>query len=115
VGGFATHYGAQYEGQTLGCGGFYRSADPSIIAVGPAREGDWPCGQPLRVCGAAGCLTGTRQDGCPGCTAYVIDLSEAGLAAVCGVATGSCPVTIEVVPAEAFAPPALPSPPTPLP
>jgi hypothetical protein len=95
----ATHYGPAYQGQPLGCGtGYYSSDDPAIVAVGPSRYGEWFCGQTLRVCGAAGCITGTRQDSCPGCDGSVIDLSEAGIATVCGAGTDVCRVTIEIAP-----------------
>jgi hypothetical protein len=90
-----THYGESFNGYGLGCGtGYYSSDNPTIIAVGPAREGEWPCGTPLQVCGPAGCIEAFRQDGCPGCTAYVIDLSEAGIAGVCGVDASVCSATV---------------------
>ena len=100
IAGWVTHYGESYQGQSLGCGtGVYRSDDPTIIAVGPARYGEWPCGTHLRICGPAGCIEATRQDACPGCSANVWDLAEAGFGAVCGPeASGSCEVTIERVP-----------------
>ena len=48
VGGVVTHYGVSYNGQPLGCGdGPYRSGDFSVIAVGPARYSEWPCGTRL--------------------------------------------------------------------
>jgi hypothetical protein len=94
--GYATHYGSQYNGQTLGCGaGIYVSSDPSIIAVGPAHYRDLGCGSVVRVCGSAGCVVGVRQDSCPGCTGAVVDLSEAGIDLVCGPGASACPVTIE--------------------
>jgi len=96
-----THYGAGFNGQTLGCGGAtYSSDNGGIVAVGPERDVDWPCGTVLRVCGPGGCMIGERQDGCPGCDAYVIDLSEEGLYLVCGPGTGVCRASV-----EAFAPP----------
>lgn len=96
IAGFATRYGEAYNGQALGCGGgHYSSADASIAAVGPEREAEWPCGTYLRVCGPAGCADVIRKDGCPGCSAYVIDLSEAGLWLVCGPGSGVCRVTIQ--------------------
>lgn len=103
IAGFATHYGggpawgdvANYNGQTLGCGGIYRSEDPTIVAVSPYRAGEWPCGTQLYVCGPVGCVTVTRQDACPGCSANVLDLSESAHQLVCGV--GTCRVTIERV------------------
>ena len=97
--GRVTHYGESYNGQQLGCpgSGLYSSANPGIIAVGPADYGRWPCGVELNVCGPGGCITGWRIDACPGCGVAQLDLSEAGFAAVCGPeASGSCKVTIGV-------------------
>lgn len=100
IGGRVTHYGESYNQKPLGCGtGSYSSDDAGIIAVAPGRYGEWPCGTVLRVCGAAGCIVGTRQDACPGCARNQLDLSEAGIAIVCGsVEVGTCAVTIEVMP-----------------
>lgn len=96
--GWATHYGESFTGGVLACGsGTYDPADVSILAVGPSRDEDWPCGVLLRVCGPAGCATVTRQDACPGCGAYLLDLSEAGNELVCGVPPHTCRVTIEEV------------------
>ena len=97
IDGWATTYGSAYEGKTTGCGTVYHDDDPSIIAVGPAFYARWPCGTRLRVCGPVGCLTGTRVDSCPGCLGRGawVDLSAAGLSAVCG--PGSCAVTVEEV------------------
>jgi hypothetical protein len=105
VQGAVTHYGVGFNGQPLGCGGVYSSDDPTIIAIGPAHYAEWPCGTAIVVCGPNGCLVGVRQDSCPGCTAGVLDLSEAGIAIVCGPYAGRCntiahAVTIEVVPLE---------------
>jgi hypothetical protein len=58
---------------------------------------EWPCGTQLRVCGSAGCFVGVRQDSCPGCTSYVLDLSEAGIALACGDQAQVCRVGIEEV------------------
>lgn len=94
--GRVTHYGESYNGQPLGCGtGTYDSGDPSIIAVGPAQYRDWPCGTVLVLRGPAGELRGVRQDACPGCGVNHLDLSEAGIAQVCGKGAGTCAVTIE--------------------
>jgi hypothetical protein len=94
----ATHYGVSYAGNTMGCGGIYDPNNPTIVAVGPARYREWPCGTALQVCGAAGCIVVTRQDACPGCHANVIDLSESGNSLVCGGAPHTCRVTIHVLP-----------------
>ncbi|HLF71056.1 MAG TPA: hypothetical protein VI759_02745 [Dehalococcoidia bacterium] len=86
-----THYGIGFNGQTLGCGnGYYTSENETIVAVGPERHSEWPCGTPLQVCGQAGCISASRQDGCPGCSANVLDLSEAGIGRVCGDNASVC-------------------------
>ena len=97
--GRVTHYGESYNGQELGCGtGVYRSDDVGIVAVSPVQYSAWPCGTMLRVCGGDGCIDGSRQDACPGCERYQLDLSEAGITIVCGSEeVGTCPVTIEVI------------------
>jgi hypothetical protein len=111
VQGFATHYcnpqvdgscidsgGRNYEGRRMGCSGApYRSADASIVAVGPERYREWPCGTALRVSGPAGSIVVVRQDACPGCSANHVDLSEAGIETVCGLGAGRCAVLIEVL------------------
>ena len=96
--GRATHYGESYNGQPLGCGtGDYSSLDATIVAVGYANFGRFPCGSPILVCGAGGCINATRQDACPGCDAagVLVDLSEAALDAVCG-AEGSSSCQVEI-------------------
>jgi len=80
----------------MACGGIYDTANPLIVAVGPAYYSAWPCGTPLRVCGAGGCVDAFRSDSCPGCGPYLFDMSESGLAAVCG-AVVNCAVTVEVL------------------
>ena len=92
----ATRYGESYNGQQLGCpdSGLYSSANPAIVAVGPSHYLDTPCGTALTVCGAAGCIAGFRVDACPGCLGDWIDLSESGVAAVCGVGVGGCAVSV---------------------
>ena len=128
----ATRYGRQYEGQPLGCGpmptslhgegyghlpdmwgsgireGVYRSADSAIVAVGPDRAADIPCGSLLWVCNPNAarlgsraptdrvgvglrepptlCILGVRADYCPGCLGDWIDLSEAGINILAGLA-----------------------------
>lgn len=98
VEGHVTHYGDAYNGYSLGCGfGPYSSDDPTIVAVGPAREAEWPCGARLEVCGPGGCIVAMRKDGCPGCGPSTIDLSEAGLLKVCGPGTGACRARIQLL------------------
>jgi len=93
-----THYGESYNGQVLGCGyGLYSSDNPTIVAVSPERYGEMPCGTMLQICGDGGCIIATRQDACPGCSGSLFDLSESAFAGVCGVPTGVCSATINVV------------------
>ena len=106
-----THYCRNYEDcpyadQPLGCGtGVYDPYDPTIVAVGPSRYVEWPCRTRLRVCSqlretggdanatAPGvedvgvlhelrCISVVRQDSCPGCGPYLVDLSEAAFEAL---------------------------------
>ena len=128
-----THYCRDYEdcgytGQPLGCGkqywpdvlssegdvsgrismprlssGLYDPYDPTIVAVGPSRYKEWPCGTKLRVCAQGNanrrgapldgakkvgnvpsvqCVDVVRVDSCPGCGHYLIDLSEAAFEAL---------------------------------
>ncbi len=96
--GLVTHYGVSFNGQSMGCGfGNYSSANPEIIAVGPDRYSQWPCGTALRVCGDSGCIIGIRQDACPGCGPNHLDLSESGIGIVCGDQASVCRVSIEQV------------------
>lgn len=92
--GRATHYGVGFHGRTMGCGGVYSTYNPTIIAVPPSMYRAWPCGTTLVVSGPNGAIVGTRQDSCPGCDSagVIVDLSEAGHRAVCGV--GTCWVTV---------------------
>lgn len=95
--GIATHYGESYNGSNLGCGtGTYSSSNPDIVAVSPARYGEWPCGTVFEVCGAGGCIRATRHDACPGCSANHLDLSEAGIQAACGI-IATCEIRFRVV------------------
>jgi len=94
--GIVTHYGVQYNGRPLGCGtGHYASDNPSIAAVGPSRYREWPCGTLIRVCGPTDCVDTVRQDACPGCGPNHIDLSEAGIAVVCGEGASLCRVQVQ--------------------
>ena len=107
-----THYCRGYEdcpyaGQPLGCGdGVYDPYNPIIVAVGPSRYAEWPCGVVLRMCASVGnkrpdggvymeassgepevhtwlrCNEVIRSDSCPGCGHYLIDLSEAAFEAL---------------------------------
>lgn len=96
--GTATRYGTSYTGERLGCGtAVYSSTDETIIAVGPSRDGAWRCGTVFEVCGHQGCIVGVRKDGCPGCGPSHLDLSEAGIAKVCGPGADSCRVRIQVM------------------
>jgi len=100
-GAWVTHYGESFNGQAMGCTAEpYSSDDASIVAVGPSREAEWPCGTVLRICGPGGCIIAEREDGCPGCGDYHVDLSEEGLLLVCGPGSGVCQASV-----EAFAPP----------
>jgi hypothetical protein len=103
--GLATHYGVQYNGSIMGCMGEpYSSDNETIIAVGAVHNAEWPCGTQMRVCGLAGCIVGSRQDSCPGCGAYHLDLSEAGIMLACGDQAHVCRVGIEQVLLEYQAP-----------
>lgn len=84
----ATRYGESYDGQATGCGGVYRSSDPSILAAPwPVRDREWRCGQRLRITNPDNgrWLNVVRVDSCPGCGRNHVDLSEAGLAHLCGL------------------------------
>lgn len=83
----ATRYGASYNGSPLGCGsGVYSSGNPGILAAPPSKYHEWPCGTPLQVCSGNACIWVTRVDSCPGCGSNHIDLSESGIAILCGYA-----------------------------
>jgi hypothetical protein len=90
----ATYYGGGYEGRPLGCGGTYSSMDPTIVAVGPSRYAEFPCGTVLHIEGPAGSIVGVRQDSCPGCSYWVFDLSDEANRQVCGSPAHTCTVTI---------------------
>lgn len=84
------------EGMEMSCGGVFHRTDPTVVAVSSAMDETWPCGTTLEVCGAGGCVTAQRSDLCPGCADAQIDMSRAGVKAVCGNQTG-CPVQIRRV------------------
>lgn len=92
-----THYGASYNGSVLGCSGagYYSSVDDSIAAVGYPYSNEWPCGTALELANPVTqqTLVVIRKDTCPGCGANLIDLSEAGITAICG-GLGGCTVTV---------------------
>lgn len=97
INGYVTHYGESFNGQTMACGGTYRSEFPGIVAVAyPSRNADWPCGTLFRITGPAGVLVAPRTDSCPGCGPNHLDLSESGSELVCG-RVGNCAVRIEVI------------------
>jgi hypothetical protein len=79
----------------MACGGSYTARDPSIVAVSLARLGEWQCGSHLDICGPAGCIAGTMQDTCPGCAGNHLDLSDAGMALVCGPLVDICNVRVQ--------------------
>ena len=88
--------------------GVYSSHDPAIVAVGPDHAADFPCGSLLWVCNPNAarlgsraptdrvgvglreppppCILGVRADYCPGCRGDHIDLSEAGINILAGLA-----------------------------
>lgn len=93
TGGRATHYGTAYAGNTMSCGAPYDPSDETIIAVADEQNDAAPCGERLLVCGPEACIYGTRQDTCSGCGRYDLDLSEAGIAAICGPGADTCPIS----------------------
>lgn len=92
VRGPVTHYGISYQGQQMGCvgSGLYDTDNPVIIASSP--QGQYECGDKIFVAGPAGTLVGYRVDSCPGCPPGHLDLSEAGIAQVCGPGADYCTV-----------------------
>lgn len=98
--GEVTHYGESFNGLVMGCAGAgrYYSWDVGIAAAPwPVRDSEWPCGTRFLVTGPVGSVAVVRTDSCPGCHSNQLDLSEAGMLAVCGY-LGRCPVWIEVNP-----------------
>jgi hypothetical protein len=105
IDGAATHYGEQFNGLPLGCGGIYSSYDLTIVAVGYDLTEAMPCGTLLLICGSSGCLVGMRQDTCPGCEGAHIDLSESGIDIACGAGSSWCPLRIQALEILPAAPP----------
>jgi hypothetical protein len=93
VAGKVTRYADSLEGNTMACGGQFDQGNPFIVAVGLEYDVAWPCGTELEICGSAGCTTGVRTDTCWGCTGAHIDMTRAGVDAVCGNQAG-CDVVI---------------------
>lgn len=77
-----------FNGQSLGCSsrGTYSSTNPSILAAPQHRQQQWHCGTQLVVTNPANGvqLHVVRVDACPGCGANHVDLSESGIAILCG-------------------------------
>ncbi len=94
--GHATMYAPSLAGNTLGCNGYgvYDPANQTVVAVGPALYDTFPCGTVLQICGPGGCIVAAREDSCPGCGGADIDMSTAGVTAVCGDGVLECEVTI---------------------
>lgn len=99
--GIATHYGASYDDGRHGLGcvgmGVYVGSDPTIAGVQyPEHDLLFPCGSQIEVSGPGGTIIVTRRDSCPGCRAQgkLIDLSEAGIAAVCYPGASTCEVIV---------------------
>jgi len=104
-----THYGERFQGRKLGCSklGYYSSDDPTIVAVSWANAEEMPCATPLQVCGPSGCHLMMRKDTCPGCLPNGFDLSEAGIALVCGNGEPVCWASVtKLAPCETIASPA---------
>lgn len=90
--GSVTHYGVSYHGQQMGCegSGLYDTNNSWIIAA-PKHSG-LKCGDLVYVSGPAGVNMGIVLDSCPGCRSTNLDLSEAGIARVCGLGADYCEV-----------------------
>jgi hypothetical protein len=85
--------------------GYYSSDDPTIVAVSWANAEYMPCATPLQVCGPSGCHLMMRKDTCPGCVPNGFDLSEAGIALVCGDGAPVCWASVtKLAPCENVAP-----------
>jgi LysM repeat protein len=98
VKGYASSYHDSFTNKPMGCmgAGLYKPTDTTIVAVGPSMYSQFPCGTSIEVCGPKGCLTGLRKDSCPGCQGYHVDLSRAGLTAVCG--PNACDIRLRRLP-----------------
>ena len=92
----ATRYADSLEGNSMACGGAFDQDNQFVVAVSLAYDQAWKCGTQLEICGPGGCIVGVRTDTCPGCPGADIDMSRAGIDAVCGNQTG-CAVTIRKV------------------
>jgi hypothetical protein len=101
--GTITRYADNLAGSTLGCNGYgvYNLDNATIVAVGPEHWDEWACGQSIGVCGVdpttgavIGCIVGVRQDSCPGCAGYDLDLSRAAFEIVCGPSASRCTAII---------------------
>lgn len=92
TGGTVTHYGVGFHGGQMGCegSGWYDTDNPWIVAVAP--ESGLRCGDLVYVEGPAGDNLGIVLDTCVGCGSTNLDLSEAGIARVCGPEAGTCNV-----------------------
>lgn len=92
----ATHYGTEYNGNSMSCPNAprYSSDNINIAALSYSDKDRWPCGTTLVVSGPVVSIEVTVMDTCGGCgPRNMIDLSEAGIIAVCG-SLGGC--TVEV-------------------
>lgn len=94
VASVATHYGEDYNGQQLGCAGsgLYESANSTIVAVG--YNSQFKCNDHLLIGGPLGTIETWVSDTCPGCVGDNVDLSEAGIAKVCGEGVDICEIVI---------------------
>ena len=94
-----TYYHDSLHGLPMACFLYspYRREDITVLAIGTYHYEQWPCGTKLRITGPPGTISVVRSDSCPGCGKHYLDLSEAGMVAVCGE-LGKCRVKIERIP-----------------